>query len=104
MKLDNLEKEIGVAIVEAATEVAQGKLDDHFPLVVWQTGSGTQSNMNSNEVISNRAIEILAGKWAAKPRFTRMTIAIVASPQMTHFPPPCILQQRKRCIISLFIS
>lgn len=66
MKLDNLEKEIGVAIVEAATEVAQGKLDDHFPLVVWQTGSGTQSNMNSNEVISNRAIEILGGEMGSK--------------------------------------
>ena len=66
MKLDNLEKDIGVAIVEAATEVAQGKLDDHFPLVVWQTGSGTQSNMNSNEVISNRAIEILGGEMGSK--------------------------------------
>ena len=50
------------AIVAAAKEVAEGKLDDHFPLVVWQTGSGTQSNMNANEVIGNRAIEILGGK------------------------------------------
>jgi hypothetical protein len=49
------------AIVEAAQEVIEGKLDDHFPLVVWQTGSGTQSNMNANEVISNRAIEMLGG-------------------------------------------
>ncbi|MGB1107550.1 MAG: class II fumarate hydratase [Parvibaculales bacterium] len=66
MKLDNLEKEIGEAIVSAASEVAEGKLNDHFPLVVWQTGSGTQSNMNSNEVISNRAIEMLGGTMGSK--------------------------------------
>lgn len=66
MKLDNLEKEIGDTIVLAASEVAEGKLNDHFPLVVWQTGSGTQSNMNSNEVISNRAIEMLGGAMGSK--------------------------------------
>ena len=66
MKLDNLEKQIGDAIVSAAGEVAEGKLNDHFPLVVWQTGSGTQSNMNSNEVISNRAIEMLGGTMGSK--------------------------------------
>jgi fumarate hydratase class II len=66
MKLDNLEKDIGDVIVQAAGEVAEGKLNDHFPLVVWQTGSGTQSNMNSNEVISNRAIEILGGTMGSK--------------------------------------
>ena len=54
-----LDTQIGKAIMQASDEVAQGKLDDHFPLVVWQTGSGTQSNMNANEVIANRAIEIL---------------------------------------------
>src|SRR5690606_32117768 len=54
------------AIVEAAAEVSDGKLDDHFPLVVWQTGSGTQSNMNANEVISNRAIELLGGEMVSK--------------------------------------
>lgn len=66
MSLDNLEGDIGQAIVSAATEVAEGKLNDHFPLVVWQTGSGTQSNMNANEVISNRAIEILGGEMGSK--------------------------------------
>jgi hypothetical protein len=50
----------------AAQEVIDGKLDDHFPLVVWQTGSGTQSNMNANEVISNRAIEMLGGEMGSK--------------------------------------
>jgi fumarate hydratase class II len=54
------------AIIRAASEVAEGKFDDNFPLVVWQTGSGTQSNMNANEVISNRAIEILGGTIGSK--------------------------------------
>ena len=66
MQLDNLNTETGEAIVKAATEVANGALNDHFPLVVWQTGSGTQSNMNANEVISNRAIEMLGGKMGSK--------------------------------------
>jgi fumarate hydratase class II len=52
--------------MKAADEVIQGKLDDHFPLVVWQTGSGTQSNMNANEVISNRAMEIMGGQIGSK--------------------------------------
>ncbi len=54
------------AIVHAADEVIEGKLDDHFPLVVWQTGSGTQTNMNANEVIANRAIELLGGEMGTK--------------------------------------
>uniref|UniRef100_A0A6Q2XS64 Fumarate hydratase, mitochondrial n=1 Tax=Esox lucius TaxID=8010 RepID=A0A6Q2XS64_ESOLU len=61
-----LDPRLADAIIQAADEVAAGKLDDHFPLVVWQTGSGTQSNMNVNEVISNRAIEILGGKLGSK--------------------------------------
>ena len=66
MELDNIDKRRGKAIVRAATEVAKGKFDDNFPLSVWQTGSGTQSNMNTNEVISNRAIEILGGEIGSK--------------------------------------
>jgi len=66
MELGGLDKALGKAIVEAAQEVIDGKLDDHFPLVVWQTGSGTQSNMNANEVISNRAIEMLSGTMGSK--------------------------------------
>jgi fumarate hydratase class II len=61
-----LDARLGDAIVQAAGEVAAGALDDHFPLVVWQTGSGTQSNMNANEVIANRAIEILGGEIGSK--------------------------------------
>ena len=62
----SIDKTIGEAIVRAATEVIEGKFDDNFPLVVWQTGSGTQSNMNANEVISNRAIEMLGGVMGSK--------------------------------------
>ena len=66
MRLGDLDKKRGRAITRAAREVAAGKLDDHFPLVVWQTGSGTQSNMNANEVIANRAIELLGGVLGSK--------------------------------------
>lgn len=61
-----LDKTKAEAIMKAADEVIEGRLDDHFPLVVWQTGSGTQTNMNSNEVIANRAIQILGGKLGEK--------------------------------------
>ncbi|XP_020271428.1 fumarate hydratase 1, mitochondrial [Asparagus officinalis] len=61
-----LDPAIGKAIIQAAEEVAEGKLNDHFPLVIWQTGSGTQSNMNANEVIANRAAEILGHKRGEK--------------------------------------
>ena len=62
-KLDSKKAEL---IVKAADEVIAGKLDKHFPLHVWQTGSGTQTNMNANEVISNRAIEMAGGKLGSK--------------------------------------
>ncbi|MFK7870923.1 MAG: class II fumarate hydratase [Roseobacter sp.] len=64
--LGKLDGALADAMMAAAAEVHEGKLDDHFPLVVWQTGSGTQSNMNSNEVISNRAIEMLGGEMGSK--------------------------------------
>jgi fumarate hydratase class II len=66
MALGRLDPKIGNAIVAAAQELIEGKLDEHFPLSVWQTGSGTQSNMNANEVISNRAIEMLGGEMGSK--------------------------------------
>jgi fumarate hydratase class II len=66
MKLGKMDKDLGEVIIKAAQEVIDGKLNDHFPLVVWQTGSGTQSNMNANEVISNRAIEMLGGEMGSK--------------------------------------
>ena len=64
--LGRLDPKLAETIEAAAQEVIDGKLDDHFPLVVWQTGSGTQSNMNANEVISNRAIEMLGGEMGSK--------------------------------------
>jgi fumarate hydratase class II len=64
--LGKLDPALGEVIVRAAQEVIEGKLNDHFPLVVWQTGSGTQSNMNANEVISNRAIEMMGGEMGSK--------------------------------------
>ena len=62
----DLDSKIGKAIVRASNEVISGKLIKHFPLKVWQTGSGTQTNMNVNEVIANRAIEMLGGKMGSK--------------------------------------
>jgi len=62
MTLGALDPKIGKPIAAAAAEVAAGKLDDEFPLVVWQTGSGTQTNMNANEVIAGRANEVLTGR------------------------------------------
>jgi fumarate hydratase, class II len=66
MELGGLDRRIGDAIAAAAREVADGQLDDEFPLVVWQTGSGTQTNMNANEVIANRAIEMMGGVRGSK--------------------------------------
>jgi fumarate hydratase class II len=66
MALGKLDPGLGKVIIQASDEVIEGKLNAHFPLVVWQTGSGTQSNMNANEVISNRAIEILGGEMGSK--------------------------------------
>jgi fumarate hydratase, class II len=66
MELGVLKPDVGDTIVKAAQEVIEGKLNAHFPLAVWQTGSGTQSNMNANEVISNRAIEMLGGEMGSK--------------------------------------
>ena len=65
MNLGVLDRQRGQTIVRAAKEIASGKLSDHFPLVVWQTGSGTQTNMNVNEVIANRANEMLGQKRGA---------------------------------------
>ncbi|WP_295482035.1 lyase family protein [uncultured Pseudomonas sp.] len=66
LKLGELPQAIALPIVQAADEVISGQLDEHFPLVVFQTGSGTQSNMNANEVIANRAIELLGGELGSK--------------------------------------
>ena len=65
-KNKQIDTKIANAIIKASDEIIKGKLNDHFPLKVWQTGSGTQTNMNVNEVISNRAIELMGGKKGSK--------------------------------------
>jgi fumarate hydratase class II len=65
-KNNDIDSKLSKGIIKAANEVISGKLNDHFPLKVWQTGSGTQTNMNVNEVIANRANEILGGKLGSK--------------------------------------
>ena len=98
-------KELGILpadkadlIVKASDEVIEGKLDDHFPLVVWQTGSGTQTNMNANEVISNRAIEISGGNMGSKkpihPNDDVNKLSLLTIP----FQLPCISQLLKKFI------
>ena len=80
-----------------AWEVADGKLDDHFPLVVWQTGSGTQTNMNANEVIANRAIELARRRdRVARSRSTPTTTSTCASRRTTPSRPPCMSPPRAR--------
>ena len=77
MALGVLDKTIGAAIATAAAEVAAGQWDDEFPLVVWQTGSGTQTNMNANEVIANRANETLGAPLGAKTQEPRLAPACI---------------------------
>ena len=83
--------QISKAIIKASNEVISSKLDEHFPLKVWQTGSGTQTNMNVNEVIANRAIEILGGKKGSKNLFTPTTMSINLNLLMMYFLLQCIL-------------
>ena len=82
------------AIVRAADEAIAGKLDEHFPLYVWQTGSGTQSNMNVNEVLSNRAIQLLGGKIGSKEPVHPNDDVIWASRRTTPSRPRCTSLRR----------
>lgn len=88
-------------IARVADDVIAGKLDSEFPLYVWQTGSGTQSNMNVNEVISNRPSNWWVAHSAANIRCIRMTMSIWVSRPMTLFPRPCTL---RRCSSSAIAS
>jgi aspartate ammonia-lyase len=78
-----------MAIVAAADEVIAGRHDEQFPLVVWQTGSGTQTNMNVNEVLANRASELLGACAARGGWCTRTTTSTAASRPTMSSPPPC---------------
>ena len=73
-KNGNIDKKLSKAIIKASNEIILGKLNDHFPLKVWQTGSGTQTNMNVNEVIANRANEILGAKLGSKNLYIQTTM------------------------------
>ena len=113
MSNGSLDRKVGEAICTAALEVIEGKFDSEFPLVIWQTGSGTQTNMNANEVIANRAIEILGGKRGSKSPVhpndhvncaqssndvfpTAMHIAVATEVERSLLPNLCILQEALR--------
>src|SRR5437867_8993398 len=86
-ELGKLPREKEQLIVRAADEVIEGKLDEHFPLRIWQTGSGTQSNMNANEVISNRAIELAGGVMGSQKPIHPNDDANKAQPSHDTLPP-----------------
>ena len=88
MELGALDERKGRGIVAAADEVLAGRHDGEFPLVVWQTGSGTQTNMNMNEVLANRASEIMGGGAESRASCTPTTTSTRASPATTSSPPP----------------
>lgn len=88
MAQGDMDPKVGNAIVQAAGEVAEGKLMDHFPLVIWQTGSGTQSNMNSNEVIANRFAPSSLCSAAALPRNSMHTHVLASRVSGTPFQQP----------------
>ena len=100
LKDKKIDKKIASAIIKASNEVISGKLNDNFPLKVWQTGSGTQTNMNVNEVISNRAIEILKGKRVPKNQSIQMTTLINRSLQMMYSQLLFILPLHRRQLIN----
>ena len=77
-------------------------MDENFPLKVWQTGSGTQTNMNVNEVIANRAIEILKGKKGSKNLFIQMIMLINLNQQMMFFQQQCIFQLQQKQLINFY--
>ena len=96
MALGVLDERRGAAIVQAAAEVADGRLMDHFPLVVWQTGSGTQTNMNVNEVIPTARSRSWAESSARRTRCTRTTTSTEASRRTTASRPRCTSPPRAR--------
>ena len=91
IKNKDLEPRLGKFIIKASEEVIKGKLNKHFPLKVWQTGSGTQTNMNVNEVIANRAIQMM-GKMGTKNLFIPMIMSINLNQLMMCFLQQCTFQ------------
>ena len=103
-ELGTLPKEKADLISQAADEVIEGKLDDHFPLVVWQTGSGTQTNMNSNEVIANRAIEIAGGELGSKDPIHPNDDVNKAQSSNDTFPTAMHIAAAEQCVHHLIPS
>jgi fumarate hydratase class II len=101
-ELELLPQEKCDLIVKATDEVIEGKLDEHFPLSIWQTGSGTQTNMNTNEVISNRAIELAGGEIGSKRPIHPNDDVNKSKAQMILFQLQCISLLQKKCIIAYF--
>jgi fumarate hydratase class II len=95
-RIGGLDAEIAEAVQQAAGEVAAGTHDDQFPLVIWQTGSGTQSNMNANEVIAGRANEILSGTRGGKSPVHPNDHVNKGQSSNDSFPPPCTSPRRAR--------
>jgi fumarate hydratase, class II len=95
-ELGKLPREKEQLIVRAADEVIEGKLDEHFPLRIWQTGSGTQSNMNANEVISNRAIELAGGELGSKKPIHPNDDVNMSQSSNDTFPTACTSPRRSR--------
>ena len=95
-RLGGLDPKLAEVIQQAAAEVARGDLDGQFPLVIWQTGSGTQSNMNANEVIAGRANEILTGKRGGKAPVHPNDHVNMASRRTTASRPQCTSRPRVR--------
>ena len=89
VELGDLNEETGQLIYRACEEVISGSLDEHFPLRIWQTGSGTQTNMNANEVIANRAIELIGGKLGSKDPIHPNDHVNMAQSSMTPFLRQC---------------
>ena len=90
-KNKDLDQKLSKYIIKAAEEIIKGKHDKHFPLKVWQTGSGTQTNMNVNEVIANRAIEMMGGKLGSKKPIHPNDHVNNLNLLMMYFPRQCIL-------------
>ena len=97
-----IDSKISKAIIKASDEVIKGKLDENFPLKVWQTGSGTQTNMNVNEVIANRAIEILGGKKEQKNLSIQTIMLINLNLQTMFFQLQCISLLLKRLFLKCY--
>ena len=98
----SISPKISKAIIRASNEIISGKMIENFPLKVWQTGSGTQTNMNVNEVIANRAIEILKGKKGSKNQYIPMIMLINLNLQTTFFQLQCTSLLRQKQLVNFY--